>query len=150
MKNILMLLLSFFLFACAHTGDRSPNSIPKVTKIKKGAKLTLKQPIPFVNPSGKKQTVSVKSRKNLTLPEGTFNCQLNMLVGQNDTLFFQEETSFVFKEKSKGPGYVFQHQKNNPVNINCYNVVTKEPKPSLSLEEAQLAFPHDMLVFEQN
>lgn len=151
MKNLFLLALSFFLIvACAHSGDRAPSSIPKESKIKKGAKLILKQPIPFINPNNSKQTVSVKSRKNLALPEGTFNCQLNMQVGKNDTLFFQEETNFIFKEKAKGHGYTFHHKQSNLVNLNCYNVVTKEPKPSLSLEEAQTAFPSDMLVIEPN
>ena len=151
MKLNFVILLSFLCLAACATSQRAPNSVVVQTKIGKGARLTLKQPLPFINSGKIKKSVSVKSRKNFTTREGTYNCRLSVQVPEYETYFFTDGTSFEYKESNnKTPCHVFQQKKGVPVKMECFNIATQEPKPSLSVEEVRMAFPADVLVIEQN
>ena len=149
MRLKLALLLSFLCLAACATGQRHPSSVVAPKQFGKGTRITLMQPIPFINSGKKKQSVSVKSRKNFTTQDGTYNCQLSVQVPEDETYFFTDGTSFEYKEtSSKKPCHIFQQKKGAPVKMECFNVATQEPKTSLSIDEVRMAFPPDVLVIE--
>jgi hypothetical protein len=154
MKSILVGLLCAFAFVgCSSTAknSRMPSSVDKKkTFLGKGVRIILKQPVPFINAGGSKQTVEVKSRRSFFYDGADYFCSLSAQVPKQNTYFFDEGTVFEFKEQSSlGANNLFQPKKGTPVNLTCQNATTGERKKAITLEEAQTAFPLDVLVIEQ-
>jgi hypothetical protein len=152
MKSALILFIaSIGAVGCSSTHvSRAPSSLPgSRTFLGKGASITLKQPVPFINTESSQQTVQVTGRKSFMQDGNKFLCSLSAQVPKQNTFLFDEGTVFYFKEQSaEGLNNFTPSKKGAPVNLSCYNSVTGEKKSSLTLEEVRLAFPPDVLVIE--
>lgn len=154
MKNIFILIFAALtLVNCSHYAFyRGPSSVPKgATPIGKGMRLTLKQPMPFMNTEKKKRHIAVTSRKKFTSGENTYACAISISVGKQDTFFVPEGTVYEFADKNPtGENTYFQNHKGPPMILTCNDTVTGMPKSFVTMEEAQMAFPPDVLVLERD
>ena len=158
METIMKFIFAYFFLsllvgACSHLPgvNRAPSSIPKsFTPMGTGTRITLKQPVPFVNAEDKKQVVSFKSRKKFSSNGEMFSCLLSVQVPKQVTYFVQEGTALEYKDSpNKVAGnYSFQPTSGSLMHLACVSDLNGELKKKVYLEEVQLAFPADMLVIE--
>jgi hypothetical protein len=154
MKSFLILFVtSLGVVGCASApNDRSPSSIQRsTTALGKGARITLMQPVPFINTESSKKTVNVTGRRSFSHAGNRYLCSLSAQVPKQNTFFFDEGTVFDFKEQNvEGLNYFTPSTKGSSVNLSCFNSVTGEKKKSVTLEDVRSAFPADVLVIEQS
>lgn len=154
MKFLITLIIGMFVFsACSHLpGARVPSSVPRTfTPLGKGTRITLKQPVPFINAGDSNQTVSMTSRKKFSSNGVMYSCKISTKVPKQNTYFFQEGTTFDFKEDRADfdGNYRFQPKKGSTVNLKCLSDLNGEVKKNVFMEEVQIAFPSDVLVIER-
>lgn len=153
MKSFLILFFcSTAIYGCSTTDpSRMPSSVnTSRTVLGKGARITLKQPVPFINTESSKQTVKVTGRRSFFYAGNKYFCSLSAQVPKQDTYYYDEGTVFDFKDQNATGGTnTFSTKKGSPLNLSCFNAVTGEQKNPVTLEEAQTAFPTDVLVIEQ-